>query len=478
MAEGLQYAGDFEIEECRLITTTGMEIDLNGTGSIMGLTLFEDIFSTTIAGTITIQDSVNMVSHGPIIGQEYLHLKIKTPTFTEDGDGVIDFSKNAFIVNSISKRMQITNNIQGFSLSFVSLELVRNQRLKVTQSLTASWSDIVKKMLVDYLETKKKVVIEESAGIKKFVAPNMRPLDIITLGAKQAIGKNKPEPTYLFYETLKGFNFRTLASLYDRPSLLEYVTVITGSVSDAGIINVLTDMQTIQEYEIIANNDSLVNYRTGMFGSKLITHDIISKSYETKTYNYHDNFQFETHIAGGETKDYPLASDISVNDKELRVSDFPARTFLMPTSLTGGVDSQHTTENNTNPYMAYDPHKWVQRRTSQMVQLENALQVNILVNGNTLINAGDKVTVNLPYTAVLKSPENRKFDRFYNGPFLIKKIRHDFIFTTSPKKHQMYIQLVKDSLKEKLNAADGNTEPDAPEPAEIEDYEYLQSVGP
>ena len=77
MAEGLQYAGDFEIEECRLITTTGMEIDLNGTGSIVGLTLFEDIFSTTIAGTITIQDSVNMVSHGPIIGQEYLHLKIK-----------------------------------------------------------------------------------------------------------------------------------------------------------------------------------------------------------------------------------------------------------------------------------------------------------------------------------------------------------------------------------------------------------------
>ena len=171
MAEGLQYAGDFEIEECRLITTTGMEIDLNGTGSIMGLTLFEDIFSTTIAGTITIQDSVNMVSHGPIIGQEYLHLKIKTPTFTEDGDGVIDFSKNAFLVNSISKRMKITNNIQGFTLSFVSQELVKNQRLKVTQSLTASWSDIVKKMLVDYLETKKKITIEQSAGIKKFVAP-------------------------------------------------------------------------------------------------------------------------------------------------------------------------------------------------------------------------------------------------------------------------------------------------------------------
>ena len=41
----------------------------------------------------------------------------------------------------------------------------------------------------------------------------------------------------------------------------------------------------------------------------------------------------------------------------------------MPTSLSGGVDSQHQTENNTSPYMAYDPHKWAQRRNSQMVQL-------------------------------------------------------------------------------------------------------------
>ena len=475
MAKGLQTAGEFKIELLKLVTTSGLEVDL--TTSVIGLTLFEDIFSMTISGTIAIADSVNLASYGPLLGQEYLHLKISTPTFKDDS-AIIDFSENAFLVHSISNREKITDGVQGFTLSFVSPELVQNQRIKVTQSLTDTWSNIVKKMLTDstYINTKKKIDLEPTAGVKKFVAPNIRPLDIVVLGMKQAVSVFKGEPTYLFYETLKGFNFRTLASLYNTASQLDYISVVAGtnSVSQGSNYNILDELRTVLYYEIVSNNDSIANYRTGMFGSKLITHDIISKSYDTKIYNYHDNFEEESHIVGGVTAgklEFPLASELSLNDKGLRVSDFPARTFMMPTSLAGGVDSQHTTENNTNPYMAYDPHKWLQRRNSQMIQLENALQVNIMTHGNTLINAGDKVILNLPYTASVKPDKNEKFDRFYKGPFLIKRIRHDFIMNSSPKRHRMYMNLVKDSLEEELDKT-GPTEPSAAKQAEILEYKY------
>jgi len=474
MAKGLQTAGEFIIEELKLVTTSGLEVDL--TTSVIGLTLFEDIFSMTISGTVAIADSVNLASHGPLLGQEYLHLKISTPSF-KDESAVIDFSKNAFLVHSISNREKFTDGVQGFVLSFVSQELVRNQRLKVTQSLTDTWSNIVKKMLIDpsYIDTKKKIYLEPTAGVKKFIAPNIRPLDIIVLGMKQAVAEFKGEPTYLFYETLKGFNFRTLASLYNNAPQLDYITVVAGSnpVGNKDY-DVLNELRTVLSYEIVSNNDSIANYRAGMFGSKLITHDIISKSYETKIYNYHDNFTNESHIVGGvttRTPEFPLASALAVTKEGLRVSDFPARTFMMPTSLTGGVDSQHTTENNTNPYMAYDPHKWLQRRNSQMIQLENALQVNIMTHGNTLINAGDKVILNLPYTASVKPAGNEKFDRFYKGPFLIKRIRHDFIMNSSPKRHRMYMNLVKDSLEEELDST-GPIEPSDDKTFEPEEYTY------
>ena len=179
MAEGLQHAGQYIIEDLRLVTTTGLEVDL--TTSVMGITLFEDISSMTITGTIAIMDSVNLASHGPLLGQEYLHLKIRTPFINTDESTTIDFSKNAFLVHSISNREKITDGVQGFVLSFVSQELVRNQRLKVTQSLTDTWSNIVKKMLIDpsYIDTKKKIYLEPTAGVKKFIAPNVRPLDIV-----------------------------------------------------------------------------------------------------------------------------------------------------------------------------------------------------------------------------------------------------------------------------------------------------------
>ena len=475
MADGLQHAGEFKIDMCELITSTGMRIDLKTT--VMGLALFEDISSLTVSGTIVIADAVNMVSHGPILGQEYLYLKIHTPTFTEAGDGVIDFSKNVFLVHSVAAREKMTNGTQVYSLNFVSQELIKNQRLKVMQSLTASWSDIVTKMLTDtaYLDTKKDMVIEPSAGIKKFVSPNIRPLDVVKLAAKQAVSTFKGQSTYLFYETLKGFNFRTLASMYNIPEQLEYTTFLPGTnITKDGTINVLKDLQTILSYDIISNNDNIVNYRNGMYGSKLIVHNIIGKTYTTDVYNYHDNFENEHHIVGGVTADlseFPLASDLYVNEKDQRVSDFYARTFLMPTSKSGENDAQHNTEVNNNPYMSYDPENWVQSRNSQMIQLENAFNINIEVHGNTLINVGDKVTVNIPYTGAVKG--NSKYDRFYQGPFLIKTIRHDFNVLAKPAQHRMYMNLVKDSLEEQIFAPDDNYEPSATESGIIEEYDYV-----
>ena len=474
MPEGLQHAGEFTIDMCEIITSTGMRIDLRS--AILGLTLFEDISSLTVSGSLVITDPTNMISHGPIIGQEYLYLKIHTPSFTASGDGVIDFSKNVFLVHSVAARQKATTGVQVFSLNFVSQELVKNQRLKVMQSLTASLSDIVKKMLTDpsYLDTKKRMVIEPSAGIKKFVSPNIRPLDVIKLATKQAVSTFKGQSTYLFYETLKGFNFRTLASMYNVPEQLEYTTYVPGTnITKDGTIDVLRDLSTIIDYQIVSNNDNIINYRNGMYGSKLIVHDIVGKTYTTDVYNYHDNFKNEHHIVGGvtaERPEFPLASDLYVNEKNLRVSDFFARTFLMPTSKSGDNDGQHNTDINNTPYARYDPENWVQSRNSQMIQLENALNINIEVHGNTLINAGDKVTVNLPYIASVKG--DTKFDKFYQGPFLIKTIRHDFNVLSKPQQHKMYMNLVKDSLEERITGPDDNYEPAATESGIIEEYNY------
>ena len=115
--EGLQHAGQFIVEELKLVTTTGLEVNL--INSVMGITLFEDIFSMTVTGTIAIMDSVNLASLGPILGQEYLHLRIRTPFVNKDKSNTIDFSENAFLVHSISKRQKLTGTAGGGVQGFV-----------------------------------------------------------------------------------------------------------------------------------------------------------------------------------------------------------------------------------------------------------------------------------------------------------------------------------------------------------------------
>ena len=58
MEDGLYGAGAFTIDELRLVTTTGLEIDL--ITSVMGITLYEGIKSTCITGTVMLSDAVNL----------------------------------------------------------------------------------------------------------------------------------------------------------------------------------------------------------------------------------------------------------------------------------------------------------------------------------------------------------------------------------------------------------------------------------
>ena len=114
---GINEAGDFKLEVAKLITTSGKEIDL--AASIVALTIFEDTGSSTVTGNILLQDSVALTSLGPIIGQEYLKLKISTPSFTDES-AVINFTKNVFLVHSLENRTDAGNNVQMYVLNFTT----------------------------------------------------------------------------------------------------------------------------------------------------------------------------------------------------------------------------------------------------------------------------------------------------------------------------------------------------------------------
>ena len=430
----LRSGGEFNILQADLVLSTGKVVGLEA--SIMGLSIFEGINQLTVTGTVTIQDAFNLASFGPIIGQEYLKLKIATPNLTGSLN-TIDYSVNPFMITSIDDRVDIGNGVQATTMTFCSREFVINQRARVRRNLVGSYSDIVLRMLTDDkdgLGTKKKLYIEPSADNKKIIAPNIKPLDVIAIATKNAVSKKFDQSTYFFWESTSGFNFRTLGDMYSQSPVMTYESSVAGKRTKDGVRDILAELSAIENYRISGSPDTVWNYTTGTFSSELIVHDIISKSYKKHLYRYGDNFSNEQHLGTD-----PLA----VNDPDgIDVSSFPSKQYLKPT-VGFGKDQSF---NDEFYQYAYGSNRLnlMQSRNSQLAMLESALQLNIDVVGTTIVKAGDIVKIIIPSVAAVKTTKNETQDMLYNGNFLIRSIRHDF--NIIDEKHTMSMNVTKDAI--------------------------------
>jgi hypothetical protein len=427
----LKNGGEFNIIQADLILSTGKVVGL--TASIMGLSIFEGIDQFTITGTITIQDAFNLASFGPIIGQEYLSLKIATPNF-KGVDNTIDYSVNSLMVTSIDDRVDIGNGVQASTMTFCSKEFVINQRARVRRNLVGSYSSIVKTMLEADLDSNKKLNIEPSIDNKKMIAPNCKPLDVIAIATKNAVSTEFNASTYFFWESTREFNFRTLGNMYAKQPVMTYEYSVAGTRTKDGARDIMAELSAIENYRITSSPDTVWNYATGIFSSELIVHDIISKSYEKHIYKYSDNFSKEQHLGPD-----PLAN---LDPDGENVSSFPSVQYLKPVV---GVGNDQSFEDENNQYV-YSTNRLdlMQARKSQLAMLESGLQLNIDVVGNTVVKAGDIVKIIIPSVAAVKTTKNETEDMLYNGNFLIRSLRHDFDMVNH--KHTMSMNIIKDAI--------------------------------
>ena len=109
-------------------------------------------------------DIDNIIENAPIIGQEFLALKITTPDLEEIS---IDFTENVFSIFKILAKDDVNLNTQAFTLSFCSSELVRSNRTKISKSYTNSIDKIVELVMRDsrYVNTKKKLFFDSNYEI-------------------------------------------------------------------------------------------------------------------------------------------------------------------------------------------------------------------------------------------------------------------------------------------------------------------------
>ncbi len=73
----LNYAGEYAISELKLMSSSGNVVDLSM--AYTALSLFEDIFSSSMSGLVIVTKKKNILKKLQVTGQDYRSMKIVTP---------------------------------------------------------------------------------------------------------------------------------------------------------------------------------------------------------------------------------------------------------------------------------------------------------------------------------------------------------------------------------------------------------------
>ena len=446
-ANTIGNAGEFSLEQVEIIAADSTALDI--TANVVELDIYEDIESPVLTGRIAFGDPVNYMNTLPIIGQEYIKIKCRTPSL-ESSNEIIE---HLFFAHSIDGVEEVNSSWTVVVMSLVSVEGIINQRKRVDRSLKGTYSDIVKTIVRSDLESTKDIYIEPSAAVKHIIAPDCAPFEILARARTQAVSAEYGSPTYQFYETTEGFHFRSLESLYVQgPSGFYTATSQGGSEKrKAGMPNVISDYQKIREWQISQGRDSLSSAVNGIWSSEVIEHDIFNKKWTKSTYNYHDAYEDEYHmneLSQDDNPSAPIFSSGPVDNDENRVSDYVKKSYLLPVSLKDrnlGTDSHYTNSLGHYPFQGYNPSKWLTRRTSVEQLLDQGILLTMEVDGYTAIHAGEVVNVELPFSAYNKSADKEVSDKWIRGAFVIRNLKHMFI--KSSGKHTMILTAFKDSVE-------------------------------
>ena len=434
----LQFAGEYLLEECRIITTSGKRFDIKPI--VEEINIFENIYTSAISGNITVKDATNIVTNFPIVGEERLVLKIQTPQSKPEPDTTIDYTLSPLMIYKVNLQEGDGENAQIISLQFGSIEGFRNNTCKVSQSYSGQPSQIVEKILRDgtYLRSKKTFYYEPTANNVKVVFPNIRPFNCIKHLSKISNSQiNNSSPSYLFYETTKGYHFRTFDSICREEPKFQFKENIGAQLNDQGIVDVQANLDTIVNYQIVSSRDTNKNIQSGMLSSKLITHDVYNKKLDLYKYDYLSNFDRDIHPDNGESQ--PIITEAKDPDTLKGLTEHEDTKLFVVSTASGYSFS----EGENYPYQSDNKNQTLQRGLSRKEQFDKGLTLNVEINGQTFIQAGDKINLDIGAQSALTDD---KLDKNLSGGYVVTHLRHTFT-QSSQLKHKIIMRVAKDSKK-------------------------------
>ena len=444
------YSGTFEVQECEILTHSNIRVPIDS--ALVEVNIHEDITGGFISGNISFLDTTDAVLNHGIVGNEYVYMKIVTPS---DEDVSLDFTRDPLVITSVNQTSQGQGRLVHLTLS--SREFVKNFRTRISQSFSGTITDMVARILRDeqFLGTKKTVELGRSYGLEKIVIPNLRPITALQMLTQRA--KNRNDSPFLFFETLKGLNFLSFESLARQDTKTNFTLGVSDTYDDRPSkstqigLNVIRQLGQVEGDELISNS-VLTNTINGMYSSRMLLHDIYNKTYHDIKFKYTDQFSkrndLETSIGEYGFPTFPIGS--SVDESGKTVEEF--NDSHLNVQSTSGYKTPKGSVHNINPYprtiYPFEESSVSEHLLSRRHKLSfiDQMGMKIQMVGNLSIQASDIIRINVFKSKTdVDNPEEDLYDERLTGRYLITSLVHSFKFG-EPKKHTIVASVMKDSV--------------------------------
>ena len=451
----LKKAGDYVLSQIAVVSkesfdgsSTPKKIDI--TSLVVEINIYEDIDEKNLSGQIVLSDSTGLPNNMPLTGHELIQFKLGTP----GSERFYDFEKNPMVIYKIGQRQVHNPRSQFYVLYFCSVEQLTNQTVKVQRSFEGSVDNMVGKVLQGELGTGKDLYIEKTRGNRKFVIPRWRPYRTIDFLCNNAQSIQFQSTGYKFYETSQGFHCRSLESMMAvgvdaaRPAngaFKQQIASVDG-------LNIQKQMQTINEYEILENFNTMKLLATGALASRVLKTDLFNKTFKNTDFDYVKNYEKAHHLEhtnGSREHMKKVVPEYPFRDGKM-LSEFPDGTFYHSS------DNSNTHEDaNGNVYKHIDDGDKISKRISQAACLDS-FKMRINVPGYTGLSVGEIITIELPrYEKTSEGDKDR--DTILSGRYLVSKIVH--MVKPGNSYHSMSVECVKDSVMVPYYSSTIETEP-------------------
>jgi len=452
----IDFAGDYTLRDMLLINHEGEAIDIKYL--VQEINIYESIYNNSITGTVVITDATNLINNLPIQGTERLAFKLKTPG-TQEQRHIIDCSEETgYPVNifKLSHRQQLDQGMQMYILHFCSREFLRNMRTRVSKSYSGTLDTMANAILSDKdgLDSRKTITTQKTRNQDKIVIPNKQPFDALDMLCKRALADNSKSVGYYFYETTKGYQFRSWESMCvddkgnnrEPKQKFEYKVMNVGEdrktsnrYESMKLDKHIDDYTSVMDYQFInQGHDVSTNTLLGTYGHRVITHNIYNKSYKIDDYHYHNRFNESKHTDGNHPAivDSPIDWDTTDGGRNKGVSDYPeSRVSLQSTT-------QYAHGEKTGNFGTDVENDGVLEgaRISQSNQVVAGTRLELTIKGQSYLSAGD--VIDFKHRAIDHVNAPGEEDRHYSGRYIITAIRHK----ASTSEYIQILECSKDSV--------------------------------